>query len=248
MFLDFDGIVNARELGGIAAADGKKVRRNVLLRTGKLSNLSERDGERLADEYRLRHIVDFRDAAEMERKPDIVPEGIEYHPIQVLKKLPVRSNEDVQTRPPKEVKEIAKNVYRELAASDTAAKGYGEFFRILLEARGEAVLWHCTQGKDRSGAAALLLLAALGAGEDEAMEEYYLSNVHAQRRYEELRASGLAGDKLACMKNVLFVMPECIGEYTDALRRQYGGVGDYVRRGIGLTEREIRLLREYYTE
>ena len=44
-------------------------------------------------------------------------------------------------------------------------KAYKDFFRLLIEVDSEtnAVLWHCTDGKDRAGLAAALLLAALGA-------------------------------------------------------------------------------------
>ena len=45
--LGLEGVGNARELGGYTAADGKTVKRGVLLRTAKLSDATEADVERL---------------------------------------------------------------------------------------------------------------------------------------------------------------------------------------------------------
>ena len=41
--IGLEEIVNARELGGYVGADGRKVKRGVLLRTGALSEISEAD-------------------------------------------------------------------------------------------------------------------------------------------------------------------------------------------------------------
>ena len=47
------GVRNARELGGYAAADGRRVRRGTLLRTAHLAAATEEDIRRLAEEFRL---------------------------------------------------------------------------------------------------------------------------------------------------------------------------------------------------
>ena len=47
--IGLEEIVNARELGGYVGADGRKVKRGVLLRTGALSEISEADRRRLLE-------------------------------------------------------------------------------------------------------------------------------------------------------------------------------------------------------
>ena len=49
MFIAFDRIVNVRDLGGIPAADGKKVRPGRLLRGAALDKASDADLERLRE-------------------------------------------------------------------------------------------------------------------------------------------------------------------------------------------------------
>ena len=62
--IGLEEIVNARELGGYVGADGRKVKRGVLLRTGALSEISEADRRRLLEQYHLTDIIDFRTSFE----------------------------------------------------------------------------------------------------------------------------------------------------------------------------------------
>ena len=55
----FDNIVNARDLGGMVGAGGKKVRAHRLLRTAHLCDASPADLKRLHTEYNLAKIFDF---------------------------------------------------------------------------------------------------------------------------------------------------------------------------------------------
>ena len=64
MWIQFDAIPNARDLGGIAVADGRTVRPGLLLRGASLENASDADIARLQNEFQLRHIVDLRDVGE----------------------------------------------------------------------------------------------------------------------------------------------------------------------------------------
>ena len=82
--LSLTGVGNARELGGYTAADGKTVKRGVLLRTAKLSDATEADVERLLSVYHLAVDVDFRGDGEVKKAPDPEMKGVEYLNIHIL--------------------------------------------------------------------------------------------------------------------------------------------------------------------
>ena len=248
MFIEFEQLSNARELGGLPAAEGRRVKSGVLLRTAKLSKLSEADTARLAGEFGVKHIFDFRDAVEFRRDPDREVPGAQLHSLPVLPGLPGESNEDFLRVTPERVTELMQGVYRTMAESDASAGAYRTFFRVLLASGGPAVLWHCTQGKDRTGVAALLLLTALGVPEEAAIEEYYLSNVPMGRRLEQLRDAGKSPEELAVMERLLLVTPECLEEYLSRVQAQFGGLEGYLRRRLGLTDADFAALRAWYTE
>ena len=76
--LSLTGVGNARELGGYAAADGRSVKRGVLLRSARLCDATDEDAQRLTEDYHLGVIVDLRSADEMENAPDVQIEGVTY--------------------------------------------------------------------------------------------------------------------------------------------------------------------------
>ena len=49
---------------------------------------------------------------------------------------------------------------------------FAGFFRLVLETEKGAVLYHCTQGKDRTGIASALLMAALGASREAIVADF----------------------------------------------------------------------------
>ena len=81
--LNLTSVGNARELGGYAAG-GKTVRHGVLLRTDRLSRLSDEDRSRLQDVYRVAVVVDFRMGMEREQSPDPALDGAETLALSVM--------------------------------------------------------------------------------------------------------------------------------------------------------------------
>ena len=58
--------------------------------------------------------------------------------------------------------QFGNDMYLSFLESENGLAGYRAFFQKLLgQKEGEALLWHCTGGKDRAGTAAVLLLSAL---------------------------------------------------------------------------------------
>ncbi len=151
MFLTFDHISNARDLGGLPAADGRRVKPGLLLRTSKLGGASEPDLARLSF---VRHVVDFRDEYERAAHPDKPIPGAEYHALSALPGLPPEERPDPARDPDPDFRSMFREIYRLLAEGEDAERAYRAFFEVLLRRDG-AVLFHCTQGKDRTDIAAL---------------------------------------------------------------------------------------------
>ena len=265
------GVGNARELGGYAAEDGKTVRHGVLLRTAKLSNATEDDVQRLLAVYHLATDVDFRGDEEVKAAPDPEMEGVEYLNIHIL---------DDSTGPSEELKaELAAleekgievdtitqlrllikygaftdRMYVDFLSSDIGKTGYSRFFKALLALpEGRALLFHCSQGKDRTGCGAMLILFALGADEETVMKDFVLTNEYnaamiAEER-EYLIRNGAREDELETfMKAMDQVSPECMSTAIRWMTEIYGSPLGYITGELGVTEEEIRMLREKFLE
>ena len=247
MVLEFEKLINARELGGLRVSGGGETRPGLLFRTAGLFPASGEDLARLAGEYGIRHVYDFRDLTEVKRQPDPELPGAERHLIPVLPALAGGEEVSLEGKKPEDVLNIFQKMYLIFARDDICADAYRRFFRILIENAGQPVLWHCTQGKDRTGVAALLLLTALGASEQDIFDDYYLSNSGLQGEYQALIDDGMTEERLALMRMMLFVQSECIGGYLESLEHDFGGPEGYLHTRLGLTDADICTLREGYT-
>ena len=74
--LSFEGIENARELGGLVMQDGRTVRYGKLVRSGELSQASDADVALLQKRFALSDVFDFRFERERSGKPDREIEGV----------------------------------------------------------------------------------------------------------------------------------------------------------------------------
>lgn len=248
MVLDFEGIKNSRELGGIKAACGRSVKPNLLIRTAELSKASDNDVAILSSQFKLYAVIDFRDSSEYSSAPDrAVPNAVHYSfPAMPNTQEGGELNRCIELFKTDPIGAYAL-LYRMMVVSEYTMSMYRRFFDVLLEADGRAVLWHCTQGKDRTGIAAYLLLSALGADEKDILNEYFLTNDAMKPEYDEI-CKTLAPEQIKPMYAYTFVHKECFGEFIGAVNEKFGGVMNYLRDCIKLTDAEIEKLRTAYTE
>ena len=261
------GIENARQLGGYETADGRHVKRDVLLRTAKLSDAPSEELAALKDIYHLGVVVDFRTLAEREGAPDPEIDGVDNIVLDVLDEssrtgagAAIAGIYENGGAEPAEVMLniirsgcVSERMYADMAFDPAAEKGFRDFFRILLENGGKkAVLWHCSGGKDRTGAAAVLLLLALGVNKETALRDFELTNEFLREKiaYMESRAAELtdAPEEIAWVKDLTGVNRKYMEKLLDTLEEKYGSQERYLTEGLGLDRAELEQLREMYLE
>ena len=85
-WIDLDGAVNVRDVGGLPAADGGQTVPGRLLRADNLQELSPADVTRLVRDFGLTTVIDLRSSAELAAEGpaplDAVP-GVQHvhHPV-----------------------------------------------------------------------------------------------------------------------------------------------------------------------
>ena len=79
-WIELDGAVNVRDLGGLTTEDGRTTAAGVLLRSDNLQGLSDKDVRRLVDDHELRTVLDLRTPAEVtaEGPGPLVVEGLRH--------------------------------------------------------------------------------------------------------------------------------------------------------------------------
>ncbi len=161
-------IQNMRDLGEIRTQDGRSICPHMLIRSAHLFQAEEKDLAGVAA------IIDLRTSGERKEAPDQTY-GREYFPIPVFDDITAgishESGASDQGIPDMAV--LYSRLMRECADS------FGEVLRTIMghDFRKGAILWHCTEGKDRCGMTTALILELLGADRDAIMEDYMKTNL-----------------------------------------------------------------------
>lgn len=250
------GVRNFRDLGGIPAADGRRVRRGVLFRSGHLAHATPEDAAFL-DGLGLHTVFDFRNSADQALEgPDVDLPGVRNLNIPLSDPADgaefwkmVRDGELEQLRTVLADGQGAARMiasYRSMIKNRTA-----EHSRILHALAEDSVpaLMHCAAGKDRAGLSVAVTLLALGV-EQEAIEEDYLQSNSPHRRYKMHRGSqGAVSPEVAELLSPLFdARVAYLHAALNTIDETWGGVEPYLAEGLGLAEATRERLRERLLE
>lgn len=168
-----DSAFNFRDLGGLPTSHGRFTRRGLLFRSDSLQALSERDVATLADDYRLKFVIDLRlalEVAEEGRGPLEKCGGIGY----VNAPLEMASTEGVDPE------QVLESLYRRCLESASLVQAVEH----IAACAGQPTLFHCAAGKDRTGVVAAMVLSLLGVDEDVVVADY-LASAHNMPRILE---------------------------------------------------------------
>ena len=261
--LTFEGIINARDLGGIRIGD-RVVRRNLLLRTAHLHNASDNDILRLQNEFHLRRIFDFRTFPESTMQADRPIPGAEYL---LLPTLDTAAEKESGEAVPEETwmdlgkhivdlsftslfQKKARELYPSLVLSEFSQLQYATFLNLILETEDGAVLWHCSQGKDRTGIGAALILGALGATRETIIEDFDHSNdVYrplVNKLCAEVEAAGGGEEEKDVVRAFMGVSVRNFAGCLDLIEGQWGSICNYLQEQMDVGPDDCLRLQERY--
>lgn len=246
-----EGGINFRDLGGYTAAEGRRIKRGKLFRSGSLDRLTESDCLFLRD-VPVQHILDYRDADEVAGKPDVVWQGARYlnlpaNPLsdEVNANLEKLSNETLANF---DARAFMLELYRRLPFSNQA---YQLLSTLLQNPGNGAIVQHCAVGKDRTGIGSALILFALGADEATVMEDYLLTETTlAPFRGEMLDhlSRQLNEQSLGQFSYVLSAREEFLATALKEISARYSTVDGWLEQEYGLTAVVRDQLRQHYLE
>ena len=247
-----EGPVNFRDLGGYRTTDGRRVRWGRVYRSDCLSSLTGGDLGSLRS-LGVRTVCDLRRDEERDENPSRVAgeEGIELVP------LPIgglsAETRTIATRMMRgEVEELSAarmaEIYLEILEE------YPAVWRELVGRAGSEqslpLVVHCTAGKDRTGVASALILAALGVEDGDIVSDYELSHdLYSAALIASVRPRLEAkGVEFARVENY-FAASAAVMEATLAgIGDRYGGVERYLIERAGLAPGRLDSLRKRLLE
>lgn len=259
--IEFEKLLNTRDLGGMSAADGRKIKTGKLYRSGHLFTASGADMEKLSGLIELS--VDFRTDAERMEKPEPAIPGVQCLALPILDEQRAgvsrdkESFEEVRSKMVQNA-EIAGRymiqTYEGFVNNSYCVGQYAKFVRQLLTERKKGVLWHCTAGKDRAGFATVIVQELLGVSREDIRADYLLSNIYLEPEIHSLtemflRFPGVDSDEAAKAVGYLFGAQQVyLNAVYGAAQKKYGTFDNYLTQGLGITIEEREELRTIYLE
>ena len=241
--IPMEQIHNTRDLGGIVAWDGARIKPGRLYRSGNPSAASAGDLARL-QAMGLDAIVDFRSNAEKALAEATFGSLFQWvaQPIFDASFSMEGVMLAMRGKLPEAMEAFMEQIYR-----DFVVRCQPSFARFLKFIEGkQTVLYHCTAGKDRTGFATMLLLSALGVDKAVIMADYLESNVWNRQFNERVLVSAAnAGIDAAVVRPLLEVRESYLDAAYVIINHQYGGIDRYLRETLRV---DIDLLRQSYLD
>lgn len=256
------GVYNCRDLGGMPAADGRRIRKRRLMRSAELEDATAEDMQQLVRMHDLEYVIDLRAEYEVESAPDPLPlmRGIEYVNLPALSDDAIgftglkHLKQDVKmlARFMKEPFELVQELYPKCVLGEYGIKAYSKLLDDLLNAQRGATLWHCTQGKDRTGVAAILVEYALGVPMEYMRRDYLATNLFIKpwidKMNDALRNKILVGGLGLDIEAYAFANLCYFDTAIDAICSHYGSLDKYFVRALDFGPDKQEALRALYLE
>lgn len=228
------GAPNFRDIGGWETSDGRRVRLGRMFRSGELSNLVEADLDVLR-RLCVGCIVDLRSEKErsihISRLPDDLVTEHHHANITVDARVDGRPIFDLlrQCATPEDAAGFVRHTFTKLPA--LCGPALGHVAGILASGRAP-ILFHCTNGRDRTGVVAALLLALLGTSREGIVADFMLTNERIDiekviaNSIEVFSKAGVEVDRRT-MELVTLVRPQLIDALFEGIDADYGSLDNY---------------------
>jgi len=250
--IPLSGQPNFRDLGGYPSKDGRRVKWGSVYRSGELSQLTASDIGKLG-ELGIKTVVDLRSPQEVSvRGQSRTPSGARVMPLPIAssevftKLIPMFLEGDFSKLPPDLLERVNRALVRDFSAQ------YGGLLRVLIDRANRPLVFHCTQGKDRAGFGAAMVLSALGVPWETVVEDYLLSNRFRQKENDKLLGMirKFAGSKngetveLSKIEGLLYVKEASLEAAHTEIRALHGDVESFLVDGLGCPVEELERLRD----
>ena len=242
---------NFRDIGGYQTEKGQSVKWSRIYRSGKLSDLTVDDLEKMTD-LNIDLVIDFRSESERDGEPSKfqgaeileLPIGGTVADWSTTLSTQLQSGQFTED----EIRQTFIQAYEQIPMDNQAE--YRAFFDQILDQKDGAIVFHCTSGKDRTGIGTALLLSALDVPRNVILEDYMLTNeaagVDRGLPFIAKAFSQRAGRQIEpeSLRPLVGVEEVYLQTTFKTIEDQYGSMDRYLEQALGLTEVKRAALRE----
>lgn len=238
-------IKNFRQLAnGIYNQEGKKIKSNMIFRSGELSKASTDDIQEIID-YGIKAIYDLRNPFEQQiqiNHPQFEIYGFNISQSTAKKRMQTDflmelANSDVEA--------FMISLYRDYLALSPVLK---PLFKQLIHER-KPFVFHCSAGKDRTGVVGALIMSLLNFEKDVIIHEYLTIDPKIlEDAINSQINQGLSEEIIHKIKPLSGVNQRYLDVFFDTIISKYKSIENYYDKFLELTEEGINQFRAFYLE
>lgn len=250
MKIHLQGADNARDFRGIGNIYGETIKTKQFIRSNHLNSLTEQDIRVLTEEYDLVKVIDLRTTLEVEQKPDIMMKGVEHIHIPLLDESAIgithEANTDMQAAGLADIPDMSV-LYMRMVEDDYSVSQLSKIMNIIADNENGAVLWHCTEGKDRCGIVSAMFLAMIDVDMQTIMEDYLSTNVAAEKRAEMFYKNVIRitkDEKKALeVKTAFLANKDYLNASFRKIHENYSSLREYIEKRLKVDRKKIDKLQ-----
>lgn len=227
---------NFRDIGGVTARDGRRVRSSRIFRSGVFDRIDDVDRSVLRA-LGVRTAIDLRSDDERAVRVNGLPaEVVQLH----------RPVQDVSAHPTTVMERIARGETEGLGAEmliegnrsfvERHARSFGAVITTLLDRTQQPVVVHCTAGKDRTGFAIACVLWVLDVDHEDVVDDYLRTNEVMREHRERTLAEAASRIDTTKLREMLVVDRAYLDAAHAAACERYGSVDGFIREGLGIDD------------
>jgi protein-tyrosine phosphatase len=253
-WIDLDGAVNVRDLGGLPTEGGRETVGGRLLRADNLQELSPSDVKRLVRDIGVTTVVDLRSSAELASEGPAPLDGVPgvrhaHHPVipeigeatdAAAEALLIRTRQDKSRFPGDPT------CGHYLGYLEDRPDQVVRALQSIARDQGAALV-HCAAGKDRTGVVVALALTAAGVRPEAVIADYAATGERTEALLNRLRRSPTyARDIDSLPAQAHQPRPETMAAFLQQMDARYRGVTRWLT-DHGFSAGELDLLRAKFS-
>ena len=226
--INFEAVLNFRDLGGYRTSDGRQVAWRRIFRSGQLLRMTSNDITCLKEKIKLNSVIDLRNPREQEEQREINlldKIGAKYY------NVPFRdSSLEKEMKLYKDFSSMGEVYLYRINQKEFGTRLLGAL-EITAMVDNYPIVFHCGIGKDRSGVLAAVLLSTLDITDEDIITDYVLSSKSMKIIMNRLFNDPEVPEYVKTLPDYSWeAAPESMVMFLAGIRQEHDSVREYVEK------------------
>lgn len=235
-----------KDLSVLTGENGVKIKPGKLIKSSRVSKYK-------AKALKIKKIIDLRTPMEIRLKPDHYTSSTTYKnmPMFDMRLTGIEFDKNTIINELNDIRTI-EEAYIEMVTNSKYVGNLSKIIKEIISSEEFPVLYHCSQGKDRTGVTTYVLLSILGFDKKTIIDDY-LSIKDMNKLKSNLAFLFVLIIKRNLktaykIKNFLLAEEKFIQSAIDAIEETYGNMDNFIANALNITDEEINSFKNKVLE